>query len=88
MRPALIRRRPKNPYSHPEGIEMSLKHVHMLFIAAAVVVSLWFAVWSGGYYRQEKQDLYLILSLLSWMSVVGLIVYLKYFWQKYRSKLS
>ena len=67
---------------------MSLKHVHIIFIVAAIVISMWFGIWAVNYYRDEKDRLYFILAVLSFGSLLGLTVYLRYFLKKYKSKLS
>lgn len=67
---------------------MSLKHVHIIFIIAAIIISLWFGVWAADYYRHEKNVLYCVLAVLSFTAFAGLILYLRYFIRKYWSKLS
>jgi len=67
---------------------MSLKHVHIIFIIASMIISVWFGIWASDYYRHEKSVLYFALAALSFTAFAGLILYLRYFINKYRSKLS
>jgi len=66
---------------------MSLKHVHIIFIIAAIILSMGFGVWAVNYYKEAKDVLYFVLAILSFGSFLGLMVYLRYFINTYRSKL-
>ena len=63
---------------------MSLKALHIVFIAASVVLMAFLSGWSFMAYRETQAPEYLVWSLCSAVSIVGLVVYGRFFLRKLR----
>ena len=63
---------------------MSLKAFHLVFILVSVALSVWFGFWSLGEFETTSETTFLIYSALSFMSGIGLSVYLVSFLRKTR----
>lgn len=61
---------------------MSLKIFHFIFIVAAILTALGFAVWAFFAYRDNGQGLHLIYAVGSGIVGIGLIFYFKYVLRK------
>ena len=65
---------------------MSLREIHLLFIAASVILTLIFAYWGYAQYAQNHVFNYLVTALGSFMVASGLITYGIGFYNKTKEK--
>lgn len=63
---------------------MSLKTIHLVFIALSVILTAFFAAWAAGQYRVEHQTGYLVAAAGSLAAGAGLVVYGAAFQRKTR----
>jgi len=63
---------------------MSLKAFHLLFIVASIALSVWFGIWCFGEYSFTESALTLIMGILSFVSTIGMSLYLGWFLKKSR----
>lgn len=61
---------------------MSLKAFHVVFVAVSIQLMLFLAWWAYSGFRDSGEGVYLLGSLVSLASVIGLGVYGKYFLKK------
>jgi hypothetical protein len=54
---------------------MSLKTFHLIFIAAAIATSGYFAWWSYNEYKESSASNSLITAIISFIIAIGLVVY-------------
>ena len=64
---------------------MSLKAFHIVFVAASVVLMAFLSGWSFLSYQETRSSEYLVWSLCAACSVVGLLVYGRFFIRKLRN---
>lgn len=64
---------------------MSLKAFHIVFVAASVVLMAFLSGWSFLAYRETRSSEYLVWSLCAACSVVGLVIYGRFFLRKLRN---
>jgi mannose/fructose/N-acetylgalactosamine-specific phosphotransferase system component IID len=64
---------------------MSLKAFHVFFVAATVVLMAFLSGWSFLAYRETQAVEHLVWSLCSAASVVGLVMYGRFFLRKLRN---
>jgi hypothetical protein len=63
---------------------MSLKIIHLLFVALSVILTAFFAAWAAGQYRVEHEAGYLVTAAVSLAAGAGLVVYGAAFQRKTR----
>ena len=64
---------------------MSLKAIHLVFITASFILSLWFAAWAiQDYLHGSKSGLNLVLGILSGAGGAALLIYGSRFLDKMR----
>lgn len=62
---------------------MTLKAFHVVFVAAAILVSAGFGVWSlHNYLTAQRETLYVLLGAFSLAFAVGLVAYGGWFLRK------
>jgi len=61
---------------------MSLKALHVVFVAASVLLALGFGAWAFANYRESGSTLDLVYGVASVAAVAGLLVYGRYFLKK------
>ena len=64
---------------------MSLKAFHIVFVAASVVLMAFLSGWSLLAYQETHSTEYLVWSLCAASSVVGLVIYGRFFLRKLRN---
>jgi hypothetical protein len=64
---------------------MSLKAFHIVFVAASVLLMTFLSGWTFLSYKETQSTDYLVWSLCSALSVVGLVAYGRYFLRKLRN---
>ena len=64
---------------------MSLKAFHIVFVAASVILMAFLTGWSLLAYQETHSADYLVWSLCAACSVVGLVVYGRFFLRKLRN---
>jgi hypothetical protein len=64
---------------------MSLKAFHIVFVAASVTLMAFLSGWSFLAYRETHSAEYLVWSLCAAISVVGLVIYGRFFLRKLRN---
>ncbi len=64
---------------------MSLKAFHIVFVAASVVLMAFLSGWSLMAYQETHSTEYLVWSLCAASSVVGLVIYGRFFLRKLRN---
>jgi len=64
---------------------MSLKAFHIIFVGAAVVLMAFLSGWTFLAYRETGSAEYAVWSLVSAVSVIGLIAYGRFFLRKLRN---
>ena len=64
---------------------MSLKAFHLVFIIAAVLLSLGFAAWEFRSWYVHRQTLDLVLGSVSAVAGILLIAYGRYFLRKFKN---
>ena len=64
---------------------MSLKAFHFVFILASIALSVWFGVWCVQEYSFTESKLTAAMGIGSFLSTVGLSVYLVWFLRKLRN---
>lgn len=64
---------------------MSLKAFHIVFVAASVVLMAFLSGWSFLAYQETQSTEYLVWSLCAASSVVGLVIYGRFFLRKLRN---
>ena len=64
---------------------VSLKAIHVLFIACSILLTLGFGDWCLQSYFREKQTMYLLFALLSVAALGGLVAYIFWFAKKLKS---
>jgi len=64
---------------------MSLKAFHIVFVAASVILMAFLTGWSFLAYQETHAADYLVWSLCAACSVVGLVVYGRFFLRKLRN---
>jgi hypothetical protein len=64
---------------------MSLKAIHVIFIVASWLMTLFFGVWSWRQYSgPDSSPVYLAYVGLSIVALIGLLFYMRYFVKKLR----
>jgi hypothetical protein len=63
---------------------MSLKTIHLLFVALSVILTAFFAAWAAGQYRVEQESGYLVVAAVSLAGGASLVVYGAAFQRKTR----
>ena len=61
---------------------MSLRHFHIIFIVASILLSIFFGLWALQMYSQENTGGYLMTAISSFACAAGLAVYAVYFVRK------
>jgi hypothetical protein len=64
---------------------MSLKAIHVVFIAASIVVTFLFAGWEFWAYYHQQALLDLVLGVTSLTLGILLVIYGRYFLKKYKT---
>lgn len=64
---------------------MSLKAFHIIFVGAAVVLMAFLTGWTFLAYRDTGSTEYVVWSLVSASSVIGLVAYGRFFLRKLRN---
>jgi hypothetical protein len=64
---------------------VSLKAIHMLFIACSILLALGFGDWCLQIYFRERQPVYLLFALLAVVALGCLIKYIFWFAKKLKS---
>lgn len=68
-----------------EGIDVSLRAFHLLFIAASVVLAAFCAAWALGQYRDGHQVVFAGTAVAALTAAAGLAVYGAAFQRKTRN---
>ncbi len=63
---------------------MSLRAVHVCFIAVSALLAVFVAGWAGTAYRADQSGVYAVSSVLSLATAAGLAVYGRAFLRKTR----
>lgn len=61
---------------------MTLRSVHIIFIAASILLFGFFALWSFEYAKYMEKSGYYIVAALSSMTTISLVVYAVLFFKK------
>jgi hypothetical protein len=64
---------------------MSLRAFHLLFIAVSVILTVFFAAWAAGQYREAQGAVYACASAGSVAAGIGLSIYGARFQRKTRN---
>ncbi|HEY4612338.1 MAG TPA: hypothetical protein VII11_05100 [Bacteroidota bacterium] len=64
---------------------MSLKAFHIVFIIVSIILCFGFGVWLVSSYNDDNSIISLAGAGASFLAGIGLIVYAKYFIQKYKN---
>ena len=63
---------------------MSLKHFHLFFIFASIVIVLWYGYWEISMIGDDASRRHIIMAVLSVAVASGLVVYLIKVYKKFK----
>lgn len=55
---------------------MSLKHFHLFFIVASIVIVLWYGYWEISMIGKDASGRHIMMAILSLAIATGMVVYL------------
>jgi hypothetical protein len=65
---------------------MSLKAFHVVFIVISIILTAWFGWWSVNSYRQNAEISSLLLGIGSFIGMVLLVIYFRWFLRKLKNE--
>lgn len=63
---------------------MSLKHFHLFFIVASIIISLWYAYWEISMIGQDDSGRHLPMAILSVVVAASLAFYVVKVFKKFK----